>query len=168
MSTMKLRKESKIALVIIFIVTGTLFFSARPPDNSKEDILTSNLSNKTGSKDLNGTKSTDLKKSLTNVTETFFLSDEEYKFRGFIQGISYSSFSFYMNFNEAVQLKLTAHKDLEMMIYGSKAYTLKNTDKFVAPEAGIYELRVFFKPNIEFNLSSDRYEEFSLNIKKLK
>ncbi|WDU54199.1 hypothetical protein [Taylorella equigenitalis] len=159
---MKLRKDSKNAILfIIFLVTGLEFYLSGPDETPEPQPIQTHVST---DKNINSVT----RDSLTNVTETFVLSENGYNFEGFIKGISYSSFSFFMELNETIQIDLEAHKDLEMMLYGTKTYSLKTKDKFVAPEPGIYELRIFFKPNIEFNLSPNRSESFKLKIKKLK
>lgn len=90
-------------------------------------------------------------KSLTNLTQHFSLQEpgQTLQYRGYVQGVGYSSYQFLAQKNQTVHIKLEASDVIEMILYGQQVVPLKNNAEYVIPENGLYDLRVLFKIPIE-------------------
>lgn len=90
-------------------------------------------------------------KSLTNLTQHLSLQEagQTLQYRGFIQGVGYSSYQFLAQQNQHIQITLDAPDAIEMILYGQQVVPLKNKAEYVIPENGLYDLRVLYKIAIE-------------------
>ncbi len=90
-------------------------------------------------------------KSLTNLTQHFTLQEpgQTLQYRGYVQGVGYSSYQFLAQQNQQVQILLDAPDVIEMILYGPQVVPLKNNVDYTIPENGLYDLRVLYKIPIE-------------------
>ena len=90
-------------------------------------------------------------KSLTNLTQHFTLHDpnKTLQYRGYVQGVGYSSYQFLAQQNQRVLIQLDAPDVIEMILYGPQVVPLKNNTEYLIPDNGLYDLRVLYKIPIE-------------------
>lgn len=90
-------------------------------------------------------------KSLTNLTQHFTLQDpgKTLQYRGYVQGVGYSSYQFLAQQNQQLHILLDASDVIEMILYGPQVVPLKNNTEYLIPENGLYDLRVLYKIPVE-------------------
>lgn len=90
-------------------------------------------------------------KSLTNLTQHLTLQEpgQALQYRGYVQGVGYSSYQFLAQQNQKVHIKLDASDVIEMILYGQQVVPLKNDTEYLIPENGLYDLRVLYKIPVE-------------------
>lgn len=90
-------------------------------------------------------------KSLTNLTQNVQLKElnTTQQYRGYIQGVGYSSYLFLAKQGQKIHFHLEAPNTIEMLLYGANIVPINNDNEYTIPENGLYDLRVLYKPSVE-------------------
>lgn len=147
---MPLTTNSKKLIITIAALTG-LGVILTSPDEPVEKTTTSvaNTSGQSAGQNLLLDPTTI--KSLTNLTQNIQFNEPNItqQYRGYIQGVGYSSYLFHAEQGQVIRFHLNAPNTIEMLLYGTNIVALSNDKEYIIPENGFYDLRILYKPSVE-------------------
>lgn len=147
---MQLTTNSKKLIIAIIALTG-LGVILTSPDEPVEKP-TESVANTSGqSTEQNFLLDPTTIKSLTNLTQNVQFGEPNItqQYRGYIQGVGYSSYQFHAEQGQVIRFHLEAPNTIEMLLYGANVVPLKNDMEYTIPENGLYDLRILYKPSVE-------------------
>lgn len=147
---MQLTTNSKKLIIAIVALTGLGVLLTAPSEPVEKP--TESVANTSGqSTEQNFLLDPTTIKSLTNLTQTvqFVEPNVAQQYRGYIQGVGYSSYQFHAEKDQVIRFHLEAPNTIEMLLYGANVVPLNNDTEYVIPENGLYDLRILYKPSVE-------------------
>ncbi|NEN75229.1 hypothetical protein F9B74_02655 [Pelistega sp. NLN82] len=146
---MQLSNNSKKLIIAIMAMTGlgVLLTSPNPTEPAHESIATASDQSIYQANMLDPTTI----KSLTNLTQHIIIDTVgmPLRYRGYIQGVGYSSYQFLGEKGQKIIFSLEAPSNMEMILYGTTIVPISNNMEYTLPENGSYDLRILYKPSIE-------------------
>lgn len=147
---MQLTTNSKKLIITIVALTGLGVILAAPDDPVEKP--TESVANTSGqSTEQNYLLDPTTIKSLTNLTQNVQFTEPNVtqQYRGYIQGVGYSSYQFHAEQGQIIRFHLEAPNTIEMLLYGTSVVPLTNDMEYTVPENGLYDLRILYKPSVE-------------------
>ncbi|ETD73140.1 hypothetical protein V757_00110 [Pelistega indica] len=149
---MQLTSNSKKLIIAIAAVTVLGVILTQPSADNSSEQPSESIANTSG-QSLNQNNALDPTtiKSLTNLTQHVEFLDHQtaVQYRGYIQGVGYSSYQFLAEQGQQLLIELEASDKIELLLYGNTIAPIKSGVPYTIPDNGLYDLRVLYKPDIE-------------------